>query len=252
MNLFVAAGRPAEAARRGHVRRSLAGDPRGSVFRWVSPGSTTTASPTRSSCCAATGCRSCRSRSASVGRRRRAAQRAGSEIWLTITSPTGAAADALGPDALIVQGVEAGGHRGPTSMRTTHADLSLLAALQLDERRSDGRSSPPAGSHRRRDRRRPAGRLRSPARHRLPPLPRGRNLQRPSRRTDHRHANGSHQGIHRTPRPRDPQPLPRGPRRRRTPRVPGGPPPRPRRYAPRPTSTTARSSTSGPARPINS
>ena len=56
----------------------------------------------------------------------------GSEIWLTVTSPHEAlTANALGPDALIVQGIEAGGHRG-THVDDDHAsDLTLLAALQL-------------------------------------------------------------------------------------------------------------------------
>ena len=57
---------------------------------------------------------------------------AGSEVWLTVTSPEEAvAADALDPDALIVQGIEAGGHRG-AHIDDDHApDFSLLAALQL-------------------------------------------------------------------------------------------------------------------------
>jgi nitronate monooxygenase len=64
-----------------------------------------------------------------VVRRLRAA---GSEIWLTVTSPTEArAADALAPDALIVQGVEAGGHRGTHVDDDDVCDLTLLAALQL-------------------------------------------------------------------------------------------------------------------------
>ena len=56
----------------------------------------------------------------------------GSEIWLTVTSPHEAlAADELGPDALIVQGIEAGGHRGIHIDDDTGSDLTLLAALQL-------------------------------------------------------------------------------------------------------------------------
>ena len=59
-------------------------------------------------------------------------QAAGSEIWLTVTSPDEATlADALGPDALIVQGVEAGGHRATHVDEDQASDLTLLAALQL-------------------------------------------------------------------------------------------------------------------------
>ena len=57
---------------------------------------------------------------------------AGSEIWMTVTSPAEArlAAEA-GADALIVQGVEAGGHRGVFVDDNDQSDLTLLAALQL-------------------------------------------------------------------------------------------------------------------------
>jgi nitronate monooxygenase len=57
---------------------------------------------------------------------------AGSALWLTVTS-VGEAREAmtLEPDALIVQGVEAGGHRG-VFVDDEHApDLTLLSALQL-------------------------------------------------------------------------------------------------------------------------
>jgi nitronate monooxygenase len=56
----------------------------------------------------------------------------GSEVWLTVTSPQEARlAAAAGADALIVQGVEAGGHRGVFEDDDEQPDLSLLAALQL-------------------------------------------------------------------------------------------------------------------------
>jgi nitronate monooxygenase len=56
----------------------------------------------------------------------------GSEIWLTVTSPGEArAAEALEPDALVVQGYEAGGHRGSHVDDDNTSDLTLLAALQL-------------------------------------------------------------------------------------------------------------------------
>jgi nitronate monooxygenase len=57
---------------------------------------------------------------------------AGSELWMTVTSPDEArAAAALEPDALIVQGVEAGGHRGVFVDDEHASDLTLLSALQL-------------------------------------------------------------------------------------------------------------------------
>ena len=60
--------------------------------------------------------------------------RAGSEVWVTVTTPAEALhAVSLGADALVVQGMEAGGHRG--SFRDDPADaddgLGLLSLLQL-------------------------------------------------------------------------------------------------------------------------
>jgi nitronate monooxygenase len=58
-------------------------------------------------------------------------QRAGAAVWITVTTPDEARiAEAAGADALLVQGVEAGGHRA-TFDDTTPNDLGLLAALQL-------------------------------------------------------------------------------------------------------------------------
>jgi nitronate monooxygenase len=66
---------------------------------------------------------------------REAAERlraAGSALWLTVTSVDEArAALELAPDALIVQGVEAGGHRGVFADDEHASDLTLLSALQL-------------------------------------------------------------------------------------------------------------------------
>jgi nitronate monooxygenase len=57
---------------------------------------------------------------------------AGSEVWLTVTSPHEALqAASAGADALIVQGVEAGGHRGVFVDDDSQSDLTVLAALQL-------------------------------------------------------------------------------------------------------------------------
>jgi nitronate monooxygenase len=56
---------------------------------------------------------------------------AGVAVWPAVTAPHEArAAEAAGADALIVQGVEAGGHRA-TFDDTAPVDLGLLAALQL-------------------------------------------------------------------------------------------------------------------------
>jgi nitronate monooxygenase len=56
---------------------------------------------------------------------------AGSEVWLTVTSPAEARQAASLGDALIVQGVEAGGHRGVFVDDDAQSQLTLLAALQL-------------------------------------------------------------------------------------------------------------------------
>jgi nitronate monooxygenase len=56
----------------------------------------------------------------------------GSALWMTVTSPEEALeAMALEPDALIVQGVEAGGHRGVFVDDEHASELTLLSALQL-------------------------------------------------------------------------------------------------------------------------
>jgi nitronate monooxygenase len=57
--------------------------------------------------------------------------RADVAVWVTVTTPNEAgAASATGADALIVQGVEAGGHRGGFDDRAP-GDVGLLALLQL-------------------------------------------------------------------------------------------------------------------------
>jgi nitronate monooxygenase len=56
---------------------------------------------------------------------------AGAAVWVTVTTPAEArAAAAAAADALVVQGVEAGGHRGSFD-DATPGDLGLLALLQL-------------------------------------------------------------------------------------------------------------------------
>jgi len=62
----------------------------------------------------------------------RALRAAGFELWITVTSVDEArAAAAAGVDVLIVQGVEAGGHRGVFVDDDAQSALTLLAALQL-------------------------------------------------------------------------------------------------------------------------
>lgn len=61
---------------------------------------------------------------------------AGSAVWVTVTNPDEAiVAQSAGADALIVQGFEAGGHRGYFSDEVGSADLGLLVALRLVARR---------------------------------------------------------------------------------------------------------------------
>src|SRR5688572_1355160 len=58
-------------------------------------------------------------------------QEAGCAVWVTVTTPEEAAAAAgVGADALVVQGIEGGGHRG-TFDPATPGDIGLLALLQL-------------------------------------------------------------------------------------------------------------------------
>ena len=65
-------------------------------------------------------------------------QAAGSAVWVTVTDPSEAQrAAAARVDALVVQGVEAGGHRGSFADRRERADYGLLALLQLVGREVD-------------------------------------------------------------------------------------------------------------------
>jgi nitronate monooxygenase len=59
-------------------------------------------------------------------------QQAGTSVWVTVTDPQEAlqAADA-GVDALVVQGLEAGGHRGSFVDSESHEDYGILALLSL-------------------------------------------------------------------------------------------------------------------------
>jgi len=63
-----------------------------------------------------------------------ALQRAGSEVWATVNHPDAAtAADDLGVDAIIVQGTEAGAHRGGA---VDNADYGVLPLLRLVAQRT--------------------------------------------------------------------------------------------------------------------
>jgi nitronate monooxygenase len=65
-------------------------------------------------------------------------QAAGSEVWVTVTSPPEAdEAQAAGADALIAQGIEAGGHRGSFTDDETTPAFGLLSLLQLIAARQD-------------------------------------------------------------------------------------------------------------------
>lgn len=57
---------------------------------------------------------------------------AGADVWVTVTNPDEAAqAHAAGADALVVQGFEAGGHRGYFNDDPAAEELGLLVALRL-------------------------------------------------------------------------------------------------------------------------
>lgn len=59
-------------------------------------------------------------------------QDAGSEVWVTVTEPhEGQEAAAAGADAVIAQGIEAGGHRGGFLDHDDRVDYGLLVLLQL-------------------------------------------------------------------------------------------------------------------------
>lgn len=63
---------------------------------------------------------------------------AGCDVWVTVTHPDEALqAETAGADTLVVQGVEAGGHRGYFGDGPEREDLGLLVALRLVAKRVD-------------------------------------------------------------------------------------------------------------------
>lgn len=59
-------------------------------------------------------------------------QQVGTSVWVTVTDPQEAEqAATAGADALVVQGVEAGGHRGSFVDSDSHEDYGVLALLSL-------------------------------------------------------------------------------------------------------------------------
>jgi nitronate monooxygenase len=59
-------------------------------------------------------------------------QRGGATVWVTVTNPLEAIeAAGVGADGLVVQGVEAGGHRGSFVDSDAHEDYGVLALLSL-------------------------------------------------------------------------------------------------------------------------
>jgi nitronate monooxygenase len=65
-------------------------------------------------------------------------QQVGTSVWVTVTdSQEAVQAAAAGADALVVQGIEAGGHRGSFADSDNHEDFGILALLSLVSARVD-------------------------------------------------------------------------------------------------------------------
>ena len=155
-------------------------------------------------------------------------QATGAAAWVTVTEPAeAAAAVGAGADALVVQGSEAGGHRGAFVDRDDRVDYGLLALLQLVGARVDvplvatggistGRAR--GGGPRR-------GRGGGPGRHGVHALPRGRDLRAAPRRARLGPPDRPHAGVLGPPRARDRQPPAGRAQRRRAVRLSRDPPP---------------------------
>ena len=183
VNLFVP-GPPADPGRVKEYARAVSGDASGvGALRSASRAGTTTPTPPSST---SSSPRHLRSWSFTFGlptadvgpaHARGRASRRGSR-----SPPVDEALDAarVGADLLVVQGAEAGGHRGGTGRRPGDGATALLPLLQMVEAR---RRPADRGRRRRRDgpwrRGGPGGRgAGGRRRHRLPRLPRGRHVGR--------------------------------------------------------------------------
>lgn len=140
---------------------------------------------------------------------------AGAETWVTVTNPEEAArAREAGAGALVVQGAEAGGHRGTFDDRDER-DLGLLVLIRLVAREVDlplvAAGGIGDGCDRRGARRRSAG---GPARHGVPAGGRGRHPPRAPEGPGVGRRHRDHPGVHGASRPGPGQPLhARAPRR---------------------------------------
>ena len=147
---------------------------------------------------------------------------------MTVTSPDEARqAMALGADALIVQGVEAGGHRGVFVDDEHASDLTLLAALQLIRAAVDVPLVAAGGLGDRRGRRRRARGGRAAAQVGTAYLRAEEAGTSEAQRaaTAGPTPTGPDARVQRPARPRDHEPLARDARRGGAARVPRGPPP---------------------------
>ena len=133
---------------------------------------------------------------------------AGSEVWVSVTTPEEAAqAAAAGAQALVVQGAEAGGHRASFADREDDPVYGLLPLLSLVHAEVElpliatGAIATPTGAGRG-DRGR---RGRRPDRHRIPACTRGGYVSRPSSRDTQCGSDRADPSLHRPSGPRDPQ-----------------------------------------------
>ena len=155
---------------------------------------------------------------------RRAARRRRGDVGHGHDAREARTAARAGADALVVQGVEAGAHRGSFD-DAAPGDIGLLALLQLVRAQVDlpmiaaGGIATGAGV---------AAVLAAGARRRagdgVPALARGRDVAAAPRRAGHRGADRTDAGVHGAHRPRDRQPVPARALRRRPVGLPRRPP----------------------------
>ena len=149
----------------------------------------------------------------------------GAAAWVTVTHPDEARrAVAAGADALVVQGVEAGGHRG--SFDDGPADIALLPLLALVRAAVDVPlvATGAIATARRRDRRARRRRRRRAGRHRVHALPRGGDRAGTPRGNRRARAHRADPRVLRAPRARHREPPAARALRRRAQRLPGDQP----------------------------